>query len=121
MLGYACLPRCMVRGCITACVSSKLLDRSAPASENQIDVLPGGSESCVDAVSLAAFARMRALATGFNEDPQKASRPFDTGRQGFVMGEGAGVLVLEALDHAVQRGAAVHAEVCPATHPEPSS
>ena len=65
----------------------------------------------MDAVSLAAFARMRALATGFNDEPHKASRPFDEWRQGFVMGEGAGVLVLEALGHAVQRGAAVHAEV----------
>ena len=69
----------------------------------------------MDAVSLAAFARMRALATGFNDEPQRASRPFDGQRQGFVMGEGAGVLVLETLDHAVQRGAAVHAEVRPCT------
>ena len=71
----------------------------------------GGSESCVDAVSLAAFARMRALATGYNDNPQEASRPFDEAREGFVMGEGAGVLILESLEHAAQRGAAVHAEV----------
>jgi 3-oxoacyl-[acyl-carrier-protein] synthase II len=71
----------------------------------------GGAEACVDRVSLASFAAARALSTGFNETPERASRPFDAARDGFVMGEGAGVLVLEALDHALERGAVPLAEV----------
>lgn len=71
----------------------------------------GGSEACVDAVSLAAFSRMRALATRYNDQPHEASRPFDAARAGFVMGEGAGVLILESAEHAAQRGARVLAEV----------
>ena len=79
---------------------------------SQLRVVPaGGSEACVDAVSLAAFGRMRALVTRYNDQPEQASRPFDTERAGFVMGEGAGVLVLESAEHAALRGAEVLAEV----------
>jgi 3-oxoacyl-[acyl-carrier-protein] synthase II len=60
---------------------------------------------------VAAFAAMRALSTKRNDAPQKASRPFDADRDGFVMADGAGVLVLEALDHALDRGARIHAEL----------
>ena len=71
----------------------------------------GGAEACIDRVSLGGFAAARALSTGFNDQPQRASRPFDRDRDGFVMGEGAGILVIETLDHALGRGATPIAEL----------
>ncbi|WP_367254266.1 beta-ketoacyl-ACP synthase II [Pseudomonas sp. stari2] len=71
----------------------------------------GGAEACIDRVSLAGFAAARALSSGYNETPERASRPFDSGRDGFVMGEGAGLLVIESLDHALARGARPLAEL----------
>ena len=73
-------------------------------------VLVGGTEACTHPITIAAFAAMRALSTR-NDEPQRASRPYDKGRDGFVMGEGAGCLVLETLEHAQARGAKVYAEV----------
>jgi len=70
----------------------------------------GGSEATMHPLAQAAFANMQALSTR-NDEPQRASRPFDAGRDGFVMGEGAGVLILEGLDHAQQRGAHIYAEM----------
>jgi 3-oxoacyl-[acyl-carrier-protein] synthase II len=70
----------------------------------------GGSEAAVTPLSVAGFAAMRALSTR-NEDPATASRPWDTGRDGFVVGEGAGILVLEERDHAIRRGARILAEL----------
>lgn len=73
--------------------------------------LCGGAEACIDKVSLGGFAAARALSTGFNDMPEQASRPFDSARDGFVMGEGAGLLVIEALEHALARGAKPLAEI----------
>jgi 3-oxoacyl-[acyl-carrier-protein] synthase II len=74
-------------------------------------MVAGGAESPVSRISLAGFAACRALSTSFNDTPEKASRPYDKDRDGFVMGEGAGVVVLEELDHARARGATICAEV----------
>ena len=72
-------------------------------------VLAGGTEAAIIQLNIAAFAAMRALSTGHNDDPERASRPFDKGRDGFVLGEGAGMVVLESEEHAAARGATVHA------------
>ncbi|HTA02937.1 MAG TPA: beta-ketoacyl-[acyl-carrier-protein] synthase family protein [Streptosporangiaceae bacterium] len=71
-------------------------------------VLAGGTEAAIIQLNIAAFAAMRALSTR-NDEPERASRPFDKGRDGFVLGEGAGMVVLESEEHAAGRGAAVHA------------
>jgi 3-oxoacyl-[acyl-carrier-protein] synthase II len=84
--------------------------RMIRAGEADIAVC-GGTEACIDRVSLGGFAAARALSTGFNDRPERASRPFDQARDGFVMGEGAGILVVEALEHAKARGARIIAEV----------
>ena len=70
----------------------------------------GGAEAAVNQVGMSAFAAMRALSSR-NDEPQRASRPFDSGRDGFVMGEGSGVLVLEELEHALARGAHIYGEI----------
>ncbi|GAK72401.1 beta-ketoacyl-ACP synthase II [Agrobacterium rubi] len=74
-------------------------------------MVAGGAESPVCRISLAGFAACKALSTQHNDDPQKASRPYDRDRDGFVMGEGAGIVVLEELEHAKARGAKIYAEV----------
>ena len=71
----------------------------------------GSAESCVGPLAVAGFSRMRALNTNYNDKPTTASRPFDKDREGFVMSEGAGIMVLEELEHALQRGADIHAEI----------
>jgi len=100
---------------VTACAASlqAIGDGARLIRAGEADVaLCGGSESCIERVSLGSFAAARALSTHFNDSPQRASRPFDTQRDGFVMSEGAGALVVEALDHALARGATPLAEIC---------
>jgi 3-oxoacyl-[acyl-carrier-protein] synthase II len=74
-------------------------------------MVAGGAEAAVCRIGLAGFAAARALSTAFNDTPEKASRPWDEARDGFVMGEGAGVVVLEELEHAKKRGAKIYGEI----------
>lgn len=74
-------------------------------------MVAGGAEAAICRIGIAGFAACRALSTGYNDTPEKGSRPYDKGRDGFVMGEGAGVVVLEEYEHAKARGAKIYAEV----------
>ena len=99
---------------VTACAASvqALGDAARMIRAGEADIaVCGGSEAAIDRVSLGAFAAAKALATEFNDAPHEASRPFDAQRDGFVMGEGAGMLVVEALEHALARGAQPLAEL----------
>jgi len=97
----------------TACASAAnaMADAFKAIARDEADVMfTGGSEAALTPLGLAAFAAMKALSSR-NDDPQRASRPFDKDRDGFVMGEGAGILIFEELEHARKRGAAIYAEV----------
>ncbi|BBM88395.1 3-oxoacyl-[acyl-carrier-protein] synthase 2 [Spirochaetota bacterium] len=74
-------------------------------------IVSGGSEGIVEAATISGFCNMRALSTRYNDTPSEASRPFDKGRDGFVMGEGSGIIVLETLEHAQARNARIYAEL----------
>ena len=99
---------------VTACAAGvqAIGDAARLIRSGEADIaLCGGTEAAIDRVTLGCFAAARALSTGFAERPQEASRPFDRDRDGFVMAEGAGVLVIESLEHALARGAKPLAEL----------
>lgn len=99
---------------VTACAAGlqAIGDAARMIHAGEADVaLCGGSEACIDRVSLGGFAAAKALSSHYNDTPEQASRPFDQGRDGFVMGEGAGLIVIETLEHALARGATPIAEL----------
>jgi 3-oxoacyl-[acyl-carrier-protein] synthase II len=99
---------------VTACAtgSHAIGDAARLIAFDDADVMvAGGAEAAVCRIGVAGFAACRALSTSYNETPERASRPFDKGRDGFVIGEGAGIVVLEEYEHAKKRGAKIYAEV----------
>lgn len=119
-------------GIVSACATAShaIGDSIRMLRAGEADVmLAGGAEASITRVGYAGFCNMKAMGTAFNDEPERASRPFDARRDGFIMGEGAGVLVLETLEHAVARGATIlaevvgHAATCDAYHitsPDPA-
>ncbi|MGB0258757.1 MAG: beta-ketoacyl-ACP synthase II [Coraliomargarita sp.] len=101
-------------GIVSACASGthSIGEAYQMIRDGEADVmLAGGSEAAVTELGYAGFCSMKAMSTSYNDAPQTASRPFDKGRDGFIMGEGSGVLVMETLEHAKARGATIYCEI----------
>lgn len=99
---------------VTACATGThaIGDSARMIEYGDVDVMiAGGAESAICEIGIGGFASLRALSTNFNDNPTLGSRPWDKNRDGFVMGEGAGIVVLEELEHAKKRGAKIYAEV----------
>ena len=101
-------------GIVSACASGthSIGEASHMLRDGDADImLAGGSEAAITELGYAGFCSMKAMSTSYNDAPQTASRPFDQGRDGFIMGEGSGVLVMETLEHAQARGATIYCEL----------
>ena len=101
-------------GIVSACASGthSIGESFRMLRDNKADVMvAGGSEAAITELGYAGFCSMKAMSTNFNDTPEKASRPFDQDRDGFVMGEGSGVLIMETLEHAKARGATIYCEI----------
>ena len=99
---------------VTACASGShsIGEGAQMIKNNKADVmLVGGAEAAICPIGMAGFSASRALSTNFNDNPEKASRPYDRDRDGFVMGEGAGFLVLEEMEHALSRNVKIYGEL----------
>jgi len=101
---------CVVTACATAAHSIGTAFRGIKFGDADIFVA-GGSESAISDLGLGGFSNMNALSTSFNNEPEHASRPFDIKRDGFVMAEGAGIVIIEELEHALKRNAPIYAEI----------
>jgi len=101
-------------GIVSACASGthSIGESFRMLSNSKADVMiAGGSEAAITELGYAGFCSMKAMSTNFNDTPERASRPFDKDRDGFVMGEGSGVLIMETLEHAKARGATIYCEI----------
>ena len=101
---------CVVTACATAAHSIATAFRSIKMNDADVFV-SGGSEAAITNLGMGGFCSMNALSTNYNDCPERASRPFDVGRDGFVMSEGAGMVILEELEHALARNATIYGEI----------
>ena len=101
---------CVVTACATAAHSIAMAFRSIKFNDAEVYVT-GGTESAITALGMSGFSNMNALSSSFNDEPERASRPFDKDRDGFVMSEGAGIVLLEELQHALDRNAPIYGEI----------